>query len=57
MKKPDSEFLRNYYGFFTIDYEHITEQLFMCRVYLIASVMVNVLLFLGIALWSYFTCG
>jgi hypothetical protein len=44
MKKADSEFLREYYGSFTLDYEHVIEKLFWTRVFLAASVGVNLLL-------------
>jgi hypothetical protein len=44
VKKANAEFLRDYYSSFTLDYEHVVEQLFMTRVYLVASVGCNLLL-------------
>ena len=41
MKKDDAEFLSRYYAFFTLDYEHVVEQLFMCRIWLIAALFFN----------------
>jgi hypothetical protein len=54
MKKADSEYLRDWYSFFTIDYEHVVEQLFMCRFWLITSVLANLALIAVIIVLCFF---
>lgn len=49
MKKVDAEFLRNYYSFFTLDYEKAHEENFMYRVILIGSGLLHICTFLVIA--------
>ena len=53
MKRDDSEFLRNYYAYFTEEYEELNEDLFMARLYLICSLLANIFLtgITGYALW------
>ena len=43
MKRSDSEFLRDYYAFFTTDYEKLVELLFVTRFFLVAAVMIIVM--------------
>jgi hypothetical protein len=48
MKRVDDEFIRDYYSYFTIEYERVVERLFDTRVFLIASAALNVLLIIAL---------